>query len=61
MAPLHMINTTAAHTDNCTNTKLLFNRAIFHEKNNRLSQNIFRSINAKANKYRQNHNQTILP
>jgi len=39
---------------------LLFNSAIFFIKiTGNYSQNII--INAKANKYQQNHNQTILP
>ena len=54
----HTINTTAAYIDNCT---LLFNinSAIYINITGSYSQNII--INAKANKYQQNHNQTILP
>jgi len=44
--------------NNCTNA-LLFNSAIFIKITGSYSQNII--INAKANKYQQNHNQTILP
>jgi len=57
MAP-HTINTTAAYRQ--LHKHVIIQQCYFYKKiTGSYSQNII--INAEANKYQQNHNQTILP